>query len=275
MARFSIVTCISNPKVYEDCLIRSVNRCRKSHNIEFIPIINDKGLYSASAALNMGLRVAKSDNIICAHQDISLYDDWFDIAEEFMSKCDNWGVIGSAGISLEFGRKDISAWGGSDSKIIAVGTVWDSSEAEKPFWDGIRAPTRVHAVDECLFMVNRKTGLRFDSGFNGFHFYGVDICLQARADGFHVYSGYLPVIHHGKFSTSMRRETVYWRFLRALYTKWGFRFPELLGTHFHWVRNQSLWSDELTSYIPFVLRSPDSMITIKAAGIKEHICWQQ
>lgn len=266
MPKFSIITCISRPDVYSKCLLDSINKNRKKHDIEIIPIINNDNKYSASNALNIGIDVAKSDILIFAHQDIRLLHDWFDKLNDVLDKLDdNWGVIGSAGMALQYGRKDIGRWGGSlDVRTVAVGSVWDTDEnlSNPPYWDGIKDLTAVHCVDECVFVLNKRTGLRFDSMFTGFHFYGVDMCLQARSAAYNVYCAHLPIIHYGKYSASFIGDRKYWVYFRFLHYKWHHRFPELLGTHMHWAPG------ELTSYIPIGLEDESgTTIQLKAMGV--------
>jgi hypothetical protein len=43
-------------------------------------------------------------------------------------------------------------------------------------------PVRVATLDELLLVIRRDSGLRFDPSL-GFHFYGADLCLQARDRG--------------------------------------------------------------------------------------------
>jgi len=264
MPDFSIITCISNPDIYQECVLNSVNACRDKHDIEFIPILNLEGCYSASLALNVGINSSKSDILIFCHQDVKLLGPWFDTLKEIIIKLDDWAILGTAGIGLDYSRKDIGDWGGArDRETVAVGTVWDDETHldSSPYWDGVKEITKVHCVDECLFILNKKTGLRFDPFFNGFHFYGVDICLQARAAGFNVYCADLPIIHCGKYSGSFSNDGYYWLLFKKLRDKWIEQFPELLGTHMHWAE------DELTTYIPIVLES-DIKISIKSIGVR-------
>lgn len=268
MPKFSLVTCISKPNVYNDCLLDSINKNRKNHDVEIIPIINNDNKYSASNALNIGIDVSKSDILVFAHQDVRLLYNWFDKLDQVISELDDdWGAIGSAGISLKYGRNDIGRWGGSlDVRTVAVGSVWDSDESlsQPPYWDGVHETTPVHCVDECVFILNKRTGLRFDSAFTGFHFYGVDICLQARAAGYTTYSSYLPIIHYGKYSASFIGDRKYWVYYRLLHHKWHRRFPELLGTHMHWAPG------ELTSYISIELENDiGTSVQLRAMGIEK------
>ena len=266
--KFSIITCISNPDIYDKCVLESVNNCRGDHDIEIIPIINNGNLYSASAALNIGIDVSRSNHLIFIHQDVRLLGSWFDKLEATIhSLSDDWGIIGTAGINLDYGCDHIGKWGGSIiDDTITVGTVYSDDNSD-PYWDGTKAIARVHCIDECLFVLNKHTGIRFDLGFNGFHFYGVDVCLQSRAAAFNVYGADLPIIHYGKYSASMAGNQQYWKYFLRLFNKWKYRFPELLGTHMHW-RFSNINDTELTSYIPNTLEDGEGLVVkVKSMGV--------
>lgn len=266
MPDFSIICCISQPDVFDKCLLRSIYEAKDDYDVEVIPIFNHDNRYSASNALNIGADVARSDTLIFVHQDVRLLSNWFELLEsnlQLMPK--EWSILGSAGINLQYGRKDIGKWGGAlVQDTVAVGSVWFSDENidKSPDWSGIKELTHTHCVDECLMVVNRRSGLRFDSMFNGFHFYAVDLCLQARSAAYPVYCTHLPIVHYGKYSASVSEDNKYWPQLRYLHHKWKMRFPELLGTHMHWA------DKELTSYIPISIVSDDEQeVRIKAMGL--------
>lgn len=275
MPDYSVITCISKPDVYETCLLDSINKSRGRFDIEIIPIINNANLYSASNALNVGIDAAKSNNLIFVHQDVRLLGDWFQTLSNIIDNVpDDWGILGSAGIDLQYSRKDIGRWGGAkEVDTVAVGTVYDSDESLEigPYWNGAKDITKSHCADECLFVLNKKTGLRFDTQFTGFHFYGVDICLQARAAAYSVYCAHLPIIHYGQYSASFTGDNKYWVYLRYLYNKWRLQFPDMLGTHMHWGSEQdSNISNELTSYISLAIEDDSGLsVGIKAMGIEK------
>jgi glycosyltransferase involved in cell wall biosynthesis len=261
--RFSIVTCISRPDVYSKCILSSVEAVRGRHDVEIVPIYNHDNRYSASQALNLGLDVARGDHVIAVHQDVRLLDGWFDKLETVLAEVDVYGVIGVAGISLDFDHTHIGKWGGSlADQTVAVGSVWNDDLTQVPYWDGIKQPTQIHCADECLLVINRRTGLRFDPAFQGFHFYGADICLQSRAAGYGVIGAELPVVHYGTYSGSFTTESRYWPYLRLLHHKWNYAFPELLGTHFHWTTEKG--EARLTSYIDMSLKSGELSVHVKA-----------
>ena len=268
MSRFSIITCVSRAEVYQKCLLDSINRTRGRHDIEIIPIINNDNRYSASNALNVGIDASKSDILIFAHQDVILLENWFDKLNSVLSECDdNWGVIGSAGIDLRYGSGDVGKWGGAlNTETVAVGSVYDNIDKlnDGPYWSGIKETVPVHCVDECLFILNKKAGLMFDTMLTGFHFYGVDLCLQARSSGNLVYGADLPIVHYGKYSASFSGDKKYWVYLRYIRNKWFMRFPELFGTHMHWT------PDGMTSYINVGLEDDTGIkVQLKSLGISK------
>jgi glycosyltransferase involved in cell wall biosynthesis len=270
--RFSIVTCISRPDVYSKCILASVEETRGRHDVEIIPIYNYDNRYSASQALNLGLDVARGDHVVAVHQDVRLLDGWFNKLDAVIDGHNDYGVIGVAGISLDFDHTHIGKWGGSlTERTVAVGSVWDADDQlhVPPYWDGIKEPTFIHCADECLLVINRRTGLRFDPTFQGFHFYGADVCLQSRAAGYGVIGAELPIIHYGKHSGSFTAESRYWPYLRLLHRKWNYAFPELLGTHFHWTADGQF---QLTSYIDMALQSGELSVHVKAIRLGEVRC---
>ena len=263
MPDFSLVCCVSKPDVFQKCLVDSLYATNEDLDIEIIPIYNYGNNYSASIALNLGIDVAKSNKVILAHQDVSFTKEFFNNLSN-IDKCDDWAIIGTAGIDLKYGKNDIGRWGGAlNVDTVAVGTIYDTDEAYidgKPFWCGSCDIAEVHSVDECLFVLNKESSIRFDDSFNGFHFYGADICLEARNNGYKVYVFDLPIIHYGQFSSSLQSENGYWKYLNMLHDKWNLIFPEMYGTHMHWN------DGEVISYISSNLYSNDTNITIVYSG---------
>jgi len=246
MSDFTVVTCVSKPNVYSECLLKSVYATKGQYTVDILPIINVNGAYTASTAYNIGLQSARSDIVLFAHQDVRLLPGFFDNLAQVANVIPGWAIIGAAGISTNFNITDVGKWGGSktDDKII-VGSVWHTDDVlNDPYWNGIRSPTPVHCVDEFLFAMYKPAELTFDHAIGGFHGYGIDISLQARDKGHSVYASGLPSIHYGQYSSSITTDRSYWLTLRRLYKKWNTKFPELLGTFMHWS------VDGITSYIP-------------------------
>lgn len=267
MPDFSIITCISDPSLYNHILLESAHRARGKHDIEFVPVINTNNQYSAADACNIGIELARSDRLIFVHQDVRfLGDDWFAYLDLIIGTLpEEWAVVSAAGIGLKYGRYDIGKWGGAiHTDTVGVGQVWHTDEDLHlpPYWNGDTVTQKMHAADECLLVLNRKHDLRFDAKFAGFHFYGIDICLQARAAGYDVYGSNLPIIHYGKHSNSLVGDQKYWVYLRYLHNKWKYLFPDVYTTHMHWN------GDQITSYIATSLEPEyGPPVTIRAMGL--------
>ena len=176
----SLVCCVSRPDVFQDCLISSLERERAMGRMEVIPIDNRDNRYSAPQALNLGLDQARAPIILCCHQDVRMPEGWM---ERFLNQIERiesadprWGVAGLMGV-------------GSDGAF--AGHVKDP-HTDRPFG---RLPRKVQALDEVCLAIRKDSGLRFDEGLGGFHFYGADLCLQARMEGMACYAVDAPVEH--------------------------------------------------------------------------------
>ena len=247
---YSIVTCVSNFDAYNDCVVKSFyNSDLNKEEFELIPIDNRKSIYTAPQALNHGLTIAKADTIICCHQDISFLPGFFKKAKEALTKVgEDWGIIGNAGCSIEL--DSIS------ERVKLIGTVYnghpgqlsdDFDDKLKKCWDGLRILAEVHTVDECLFLINKRHKIFFNDKINGFHFYGTDLSLAMRSAGYKVYATYLPSIHHGAYSGSLKAKDDYWPLFKKLLALWSEAYPECYGTHFHWNKTEA--GREVSSYI--------------------------
>ena len=58
-------------------------------------------------------------------------------------------------------------------------------------------PAAVDTLDELLLALPRDSGLRFEPSL-GFHFYGADVCLQARARGLTAVALDALCLHHSR-----------------------------------------------------------------------------
>ena len=202
------------------------------------------------------MKLSKSDCVICCHQDVSLLPGFFDgVSKSINEAGDAWGIIGCAGPSMEMGV---------DDKPYPVGRVYggqpgqfgdDFDKKLTRLYDGRTNLSEVFSVDECLFLINKKHGIEFNSALDGFHFYGADFCLSMKSAGHKVYSSYLPIIHHGEFSTSLKDgDTEYWRLYKKFIRLWSHKYQErFFGTHMHWIKtknaNEGLDSTDISTYI--------------------------
>lgn len=250
---YSILTCVSNFNIYNDCVVNSFyNSNINKDKYELIPIDNRMSIYTAPQALNYGLTIAKSDTVVCCHQDISFLPGFFDEADRSIKEAgDNWGIIGSSGRSIktdvETKRPDLigAVYNGHPGQLSI-----DFDVALKKCWNGQKKLAEVHTIDECLFLINKKHNITFNEALNGFHFYGTDFALSMRSAGHKVFAAYLPSIHHGAYSSSLKTRDNYWPLYRKLLDIWSVHFTECYGTHFYWTTSKS-GKKEIVSHIPF------------------------
>lgn len=250
--RYSIITCVSDFEVYERCLLSSLSRLTgDTPAFELIPIDNRTSTYYAPTALNHGIDISHADIIIFCHQDISLMPDFFNYVERALAGVDDrWGVIGCAGRSIDPEHEVGVVYNGHPGE-------YDSSYQEKlkRSWNGKMTRHRVHSVDECLFIYNKNSKTRFNDFLKGFHFYASDLCMSLIKNKFDVYATYLPVIHHGTYSSSLHTSDNYWKLFRDLVGNWRNDFKSLYGTHMRWeTMGESI---RMTSNITFDSESSD------------------
>jgi hypothetical protein len=141
---------------------------------EYLFIDNSKvNKYDAYKGINRFLSVAGGEYIILCHQDILLNFDRIDklqkCIEEMNTLDPSWGVLGNAGgIHL---KKNASKIANGNGIINEEGPL----------------PHQVQCLDENFILVKKEANLALSSDIKGYHLYGTDICLIARALGFKAY----------------------------------------------------------------------------------------
>lgn len=205
--KLSIVTIVNNEKLY--------SRSRKSLEwqgvkdyFDFIPIDADRFGWNASKSLNHGIEKAKSDWVVCSHQDVIFPDIWLKSFLSELSKVpDRVGVIGLVG-NTSLGRY--------------VGHIKDPHGHSK--WPPL--PSKVISVDEHVIIINRRLNIRFDEANPGFHCYGTDICLTAKKMGYESLVIDSPVVHlsGGKIDDSYSLSSQW------MLRKWGKTMNNIIPT---------------------------------------------
>jgi GT2 family glycosyltransferase len=129
------------------------------------------GFSSAAAGLNRGLELAGNDWVVCVHQDVYLPEGWPQRFRQQLQQTEAiWGRIGVLGV---YGVAI------SEGNCRRAGHVVDRYQLLR---EPTPLPARVDTLDELLLVVRKDAGLHFDERL-GFHFYGADICQQARERG--------------------------------------------------------------------------------------------
>ncbi len=203
-----------------------------------------RGFASAGPAYNAGIRQAGGEVLVFAHQDVYFPPEWdtqLAAAVSRLSHSDpNWAVLGVFGITR------VSK---PQGHIYCTGL-------QQAFGQPFSQPVPCASLDEAVLVLRRSVNLSFDEQLPGFHFYGTDICLEARQRGLNSYVIAAFCIHNTqgmkflpwafwKSYLFMRRK---WRRQLPIktpcieITKWAFPMAQhpLLSAYVHYVRRQQL-----------------------------------
>jgi len=155
--------------------------------------------------------------VVFCHQDVIYYENWVEMLFERISEINShnhkWGVLGTAGITKR------------DDTVGVVHSVkgslqWQPNKRARVY--------EVQTVDEHCMIIKRNSGLRFDQvTFNGFHFYGPDLCLNSLNKGFKNFGILAPLVHDSKSGSLASGKREFMRLLNALAKKWRPKFPHI------------------------------------------------
>ena len=220
----SFVTCASNDHVLEANLLASA--CLSEGSPHELALV--KGCKSAAEGLNLGIERARSDWVLCLHEDVFLPKNWdLKLANKLEDGKRRFGPIGVAGI---YGVGPVIRQ--PSTREPADGEVPPLCDlgAERFGWvtapgfnlrEKSQLPAQVSTLDELLLIVPRDTPLRFDPTL-GFHLYGADLCLQAAERGLAVVAIEAPCKHNTRH-TSLPR--AFLKSAEVFARKWQHRLP--------------------------------------------------
>ena len=202
---WSLITACNNDAILDSCLAASPAVARAS-DFQIM-----RGFASAGAAYNAGMRQSTGDVLVFAHQDIYFPADWdarLTAAVARLSRRDpEWAVLGVFGITPE--RKP-------HGHVYCTGL---QRVLGRDFVD----PVECVSLDEIVLILRRSAGLTFDEQLPGYHFYGTDICLEARRRGFKSYIVPAFCLHNTEGLTFLPR--AYWRSYFYMRRKWWRQLP--------------------------------------------------
>lgn len=190
-----------------------------SHNLMRSPLIAGgkaslrcyRGFSSAGAAYNRGLDETTAKIVVFAHQDVYLPAGWEQALARAIATIEthdpHWAVIGAFGI---------------DTAQRHVGHVWSSGLGRR-LGGRFDLPVEALCIDELLIVLRRASGLRFDAALPGFHLYGTDVVLAARAAGQRAYVADIPAIHNSRPVPGLKADYV--RAYRYMQRKWNASLP--------------------------------------------------
>lgn len=145
------------------------------------------GAPSASVAYNRVLDATIADIVVFAHHDVWLPRGWEQLLTTQLAALTvtdpSWAVVGAFGIGLNG---------------VGYGPLWSTSLSQIVGRVAL-APVAVQSLDECLIVLRRASGLRFDEMLPNFHLYGTDIVQAARSRGLGAWALPLPLIHNDAY----------------------------------------------------------------------------
>ncbi|MDB9846679.1 hypothetical protein OAC46_00590 [Flavobacteriaceae bacterium] len=177
---FSVCTLVTNHSEYHE-MIKSFEKSgfnENNTNFYFIDnSINNKS--DAYDGLNKFLSISNSRYTIICHQDVRLnYDNKMNLElkiDEINLIDPNWAILGNAGGDSNFSKLHIR--------------ITDPHGADK---NTSNFPFKVDSLDENFLLIKNGLNIGVSNDLKGFHFYGTDICIQAKIRG---YSSYVIDFH--------------------------------------------------------------------------------
>ena len=179
---FSIITTVYNLDNYKD-LLKSLENQNGNHTIEIIPIPNFYNHFdNMYKALNCGIEVSNGKQLIFAHDDIVVSPEFLNQIKYNIQLLNNaniqYGVLGPAGVLLDQHKFSYYLLDENLNKIEIPGNNINNTSLNE-----------VHSLDEMCLIINKYSGLKFnDRQLSGFHFYGINLCLNAKLQGLRNYS---------------------------------------------------------------------------------------
>jgi GT2 family glycosyltransferase len=174
---FSIITLVHNYDSYKD-LLNTLRIQQGNFSIELIAIPNFYNQFNNMyKTLNNAIDVSNGRYLMFIHDDVLVSKDFLSSIvnniRTFNKNGIGWGVLGPAGIFMDAAESAFYLLD-KDNKILSAS---NNIAKNKQFHE-------VTSLDELCLIIDKQSGLRFSSNLCGFHFYGADICLSAKIQGF-------------------------------------------------------------------------------------------
>lgn len=191
--KFTFCTLVTRYEEYMEMVQSAQQKGFVGDDVEFLYFDNkNSNKYDGYSGINKAIRQAEGEFLIFCHQDIIFHDDNRHQLEGCLSELEmkdpNWAVAGNAGI-----KNDSSGQG----KV----RITDPNQINFSVGD---FPEQVVSVDENFIVINRKHSFSCSSNLFGFHFYGLDLCQNAKELGLNTYVINFHLLHKsaGKLDTS-------------------------------------------------------------------------
>ncbi|WP_407545647.1 acyl esterase [Acinetobacter baumannii] len=172
--KFTFCTLVTRFDEYME-MVESARLAGFDEKVEFLYFDNkNSNQFDGYSGINRALKEAKGEYLIFCHQDILFKYDSRDDLEQRILEIENidpnWAVLGNAG------------------KSEAGHTYVRISDPVFPYLKKGILPSQVMSLDENFLILNRKHNLSTTSSIlNGFHFYAIDLCQNAKNLGLKSY----------------------------------------------------------------------------------------
>ena len=208
---YSICTLVADLSLYQQMLASFQQAGFTSTDCEFLWLDNsDNNQWDAYRGIQRFLFEARGDYIIVCHQDILLNHDRREQLERCITELEqldpDWGLIGNAG-GIRLGK-----------------LVHRISDPHGGNLNSGGFPQRVQSLDENFILLKRAANPGISRDLQGFHMYGLDLCLQAKLRGFHAYVVDFHLTHLGKGNRDksfyLQRDALISKYRQAFSPSW-------------------------------------------------------
>jgi hypothetical protein len=171
---FSLCVMLTDWHEYAECLDSFTARGFDATTCEFLVVDNSAGNRAdAYVASNEFLQAASGQYVVLCHQDVLLLEQDIDALRGALAEVDridpHWGLCGNAGHDAQ----GYAAFNLVHPDGVAI--------VGKPF------PKRVVSLDENFIVVRREANVALSRDLEGYHHYGVDLCIVADVLGWNAY----------------------------------------------------------------------------------------
>jgi len=200
---FSFGTLVTNIEEYKRMVASAKSAGFDDKSSEFLYLDNSiENKYDGFSGFNHLNIQATGKYLIFCHQDIIFNDDDKNVLIERISEIEtidpNWGLIGNAGYTKNCHRAIRISDKNFDNITLGI------------------LPQRVVSLDENFMILNRASHIVASANMDGFHLYGIDICLNAKNFGYNSYVINFHITHTGAGSMGQHYEDTQKKFIQIV-----------------------------------------------------------
>jgi hypothetical protein len=179
---FSICTLVRDKHKY-GCFLESLKKCGFINDIDEVLFLDNtaSNLYDSFDAIKYFSEKSTNRYIMLVHEDVLFHCQrrvLISEIERVRAIDSKVAIFGVAGVNKH--------------PLNGVGHFISENGIE--YW-GFAEKGKVNSLDECFIIIDRQSKITVSSNLSGFHFYGTDLCVNARLKGFNSYVIDFPVFH--------------------------------------------------------------------------------